>query len=229
MISHLSHSRLTARSYALFGAAAAAATVALLLAAPLQAFEREGLATASAGTLGQSAGKPTADIVFGQLSKSLWIADGRDGAPRKVYVFTDPNCPYCNKFWSEARPWVDAGKVQLRHVMVGILTPTSAAKAAALLSEKSPAAALDAYERGHAAGTAKALAGGRPRPLDDQGLKPSANIPAALQAQPDANAKLMAAYGLEATPAVVWRDKNGSVRMRQGVPEGELATIFGPR
>jgi thiol:disulfide interchange protein DsbG len=170
-----------------------------------------------------------ADNVWGQLEKSTWIADGRATASRTVYVFTDPNCPYCNKLWSDARPWVDAGKVQLRHVIVGILTPTSAGKAAALLDDKNPAAALDAYERGHAASNAKALASGQPRPLADDGLKALSIVPPALQARLDANAKLMESYGLQATPAVVWRDAKGGVQMRQGLPDGELTAIFGPR
>ena len=173
--------------------------------------------------------KPMADAVWGQLEKSHWIADGREGAPRTVYVFTDPNCPYCNKLWADARPWVDAGKVQLRHVMVGILTPTSAGKAAALLSAKDPAAAMDAYERGHMASNAKTLASGRPKPLGDDGLKPLETVPPALAAQLDANAKLMASYGLRATPALVWKDARGGVQMRQGAPEADLAVIFGPR
>jgi thiol:disulfide interchange protein DsbG len=183
----------------------------------------------TSGALEQVVGKRMADTVWGQLEKSTWIADGRATAPRTVYVFTDPNCPYCNKLWSDARPWVDAGKVQLRHVIVGILTPTSAGKAAALLNDKNPAAALDAYERGHAASNTKALASGQPRPLADDGLKPLSVVPPALQARLDANAKLMESYGLQATPAVVWRDAKGGVQMRQGLPEGELTAILGPR
>ncbi len=31
-------------------------------------------------------------------------------------------------FWEQARPWVKAGKVQLRHIMVGIIREDSAAK-----------------------------------------------------------------------------------------------------
>lgn len=173
--------------------------------------------------------QPMAEAVWGRLEKSHWIADGREDAPRTVYVFTDPNCPYCNKLWADARPWVDAGKVQLRHVMVGILTPTSAGKAAALLGNKNPAAALSAHERAHVASNAKALASGRPKPLGDDSLKPLAVVPAALAAQLDANAALMAAYGLRATPALVWKDIKGGVQMRQGAPESDLAGIFGPR
>ena len=173
--------------------------------------------------------KPMTDAVWARLEKSHWIADGREDAPRTVYVFTDPNCPYCNKLWANARPWVDAGKLQLRHVMVGILTPTSAGKAAALLGDKNPAAALDAHERANVATIAKALASGRPKPLGDDSLKPLAVVPAALSAQLDANAALMAAYGLRATPALVWKDSKGGVQMRQGAPESDLGVIFGPR
>lgn len=172
---------------------------------------------------------PMSTGLWKQIESSHWIADGEPKAPRTVYVFTDPNCPYCNKFWTDARPWVGNGKVVLRHVMVGILTPTSSAKAAALLTAKNPSAALAAYERGHSTENAKTLASGRPKPLDDDGLKPLASIPAAIQAQLDANEKLMAAMGLQATPAVVWRDQAGTVQMRTGAPEGVLAEIFGPR
>ena len=131
----------------------------------------------TAEALSAAVAKPMADAAWDQLAKSRWIADGQEGAARVVYVFTDPNCPYCNKLWADARPWVDAGKVQLRHVMVGILTPTSAAKAAALLSEADPAAALAAYEKAHVASNANTMAAGRPKPLGDDGAKPLASVP----------------------------------------------------
>ncbi len=183
----------------------------------------------TAAALEKVLAKPMTEAVWARLEKSHWIADGREDAPRTVYVFTDPNCPYCNKLWADARPWVDAGKLQLRHVMVGILTPTSAGKAAALLADKDPAAALDAHERANVASTAKALASGRPKPLADDSLKPLAVVPAAVAAQLESNAALMAAYGLRATPALVWKDSKGSVQMRQGAPESDLVAIFGSR
>ena len=172
---------------------------------------------------------PMSAAMWKQAEAAHWINDGQAKAPQTVYVFTDPNCPYCNKFWADARPWVDSGKVELRHIMVGILTPTSAGKAAALLTDKNPSAALAAYERGHSAENAKTLATGRPKPLGDSGVKPLSSIPAAVQAKLDANEKLMAQWGLQATPAVVWRDSAGVVQMRAGAPEGALAEIFGPR
>jgi len=73
-----------------------------------------------------------ADTVWGRVEKSHWIGDGSNKAPHVIDVLKDQNYPYCNKLWSDARPWINAGKMQLRHIMVGILTPASAGKAAAL-------------------------------------------------------------------------------------------------
>ena len=143
-----------------------------------------GMATAAVTTLAAERPHPTPPVeqravaavgsdAWRQLETSHWIADGRTGA-RVVYVFTDLNCPYCNKLWSDARPWVNSGKVQLRHVIVGILTPTSPGKAAALLADKDPSATLAAYEGQNAFTVATALASGRPRPLADGMQQPLA-------------------------------------------------------
>ncbi|OZA35193.1 MAG: thiol:disulfide interchange protein DsbG [Hydrogenophilales bacterium 17-64-65] len=103
--------------------------------------------------------KPMTDRAWKQLEQSTWIADGKNNAPRVIYTFTDPNCPYCNKFWNDARPWVTSGKVQLRHVMVAILGPTSPGKAAAILAAKDPQAALTQHEQQHATGFYKDASG----------------------------------------------------------------------
>lgn len=174
--------------------------------------------------------KPLGESAWKALESSRWIADGKADAPRIVYVFTDPNCPFCAKLWQDARPWVDSGKVQLRHVIVGILTPTSTGKAAALLSARDPSAALQAYESAHAPATASAIAAGaRPKPLPDTALKPLTTIAPDIAAQLDANAKLMTSLGMQATPGVVWRDASGAIHKRTGAPDSVLTEILGPK
>lgn len=181
---------------------------------------------AIAGTVSQPLG--AAD--WKRLEDSGWIADGKSTAPRVVYVFTDPNCPYCAKLWADARPWVDSGRVQLRRVIVGILTPSSPAKAASLLSAKDRSEALRACEASHAPAVVKAMAaGGRPHALGDEGLKPLGDVPAAAAARLDASARLMASFGLQATPGVVCKDSAGVIRKSAGVPDSELLRIFGRR
>ena len=44
--------------------------------------------------------RDAAPVGWEALEHSRWIADGRDDAPRTVYVFLDVNCKYCTKFWS---------------------------------------------------------------------------------------------------------------------------------
>ena len=167
--------------------------------------------------------------VWQQLEKSHWIADGNPKAPRVVYVFTDANCPFCTKFWSDARPWVDSGKVQLRHLLVGIIAPTSAGKAAALLTDPDPAAALAAYERGQGAEATATIASGNPQALRGGALKPLAAIPPAIRAQIDANQKLMASLQIPGTPGLVWRDAKGAVHVQMGGRADNFPEMFGPR
>ena len=158
--------------------------------------------------------KPMTDRVWKQLEQSTWIGDGKTNASRIVYTFTDPNCPYCNKFWNDARPWVTSGKVQLRHVMVAILGPTSPGKAAAILAAKDPQAALTQHEQQHAAG----------------GTKPLSQVPDKIGAQLDANQKLMQQLGSSATPTIFYKDASGKLQKMQGAPSAEmLAKILGPR
>lgn len=169
------------------------------------------------------------DPRWGQLELTRWIADGRNDAPRKVYVFTDPNCPYCTKLWSDARPWVDGGKVQLRHVIVGVLTSTSKGKAAAILRAQDPPAMLASYERSHAFAVSTMLARGRAHPVEDPALVPLQVIPADLQAALADNLRLMVSFGLRGTPGVAWLGADGRVHARQGLRPQDLAEVLGPR
>ena len=158
--------------------------------------------------------KPLTARTWKQLEGSTWIGDGSAKAPRVVYVFTDPNCPYCRKFWADARPWVEAGKVQLRHILVGILRPSSAGKAAAILADKQPEAALGRDERAGRQG----------------GVEPMDPIPAKIRAQLDANEQLMQQLGSYATPTIFYKDDDGDLQSVQGAPQPQmLAGILGPR
>lgn len=163
------------------------------------------------------------------LGHASWVADGKSNAPKIVYVFTDPNCPFCSKFWAQARPWVDAGRVQVRHLLVGILTPTSAGKAAALLAAHDPSSALHDYEARQTRTVDAQMAAGHPRPLEDASLAPLNPVPADINQKLTANAALMQGMSMQATPAFVWRDDSGDVHARVGLPPDQLDTVLGPK
>lgn len=112
-------------------------------------------------------------------------------------------------------------------IMVGILTPTSASKAAALLTSKNPATALVDCEQANVAVNVKVMATERPKPLRDQGIMPMGNIPASAQAKLDVNERFMQSLQMRATPTLIWRNDKGAVQTRTGAPHGALAAAFG--
>lgn len=154
--------------------------------------------------------------ILGKLEQSRWIADGSDKAPRVVYVFTDPNCPYCMQLWQLARPWVESGKVQLRHIMVGIIAPSSGPKSAAILAAKDPTKALSEHS----------LAMLKDR---NDGVKGLSDIPANIDADLTRNEDLMMGWDLRSTPAMVWQDEQGQIQMQTGASPDIAARVFGPR
>ncbi|MCX5510345.1 thiol:disulfide interchange protein DsbG [Pseudomonas sp. BJa3] len=157
---------------------------------------------------------PMSKAVWAKMEKTAWIQDGKVDAPRTVYLFSDPNCPYCNMFWQQARPWVESGKVQLRHIMVGIIREDSPGKSAALLAAKDPAKALQEHEKAGKASTLKALD----------------KVPEAVQKKLEANLALMEELGLAATPAIFYQDEQGQLQSQQGAPRPEmLGKILGKR
>lgn len=186
-----------------------------------------GVASAAPSTgVAQRQGAP---VTFDELQHGHWIADGRDDAPRKVYVFLDTNCVYCAKLWADARPWVDSGKVQLRYFLVAVIAPESAGKAAALLADPDPAKRLAAYERAHAFGVSRMLQGGPRHSLDDASLVPVAPLPDAARRTLVANEALMDALALRGTPGLVYKGADGRLVARGGMPGDGLESIFGPR
>ncbi|MCP8632209.1 thiol:disulfide interchange protein DsbG [Pseudomonas mosselii] len=157
---------------------------------------------------------PMSKAVWAKMENTAWIQDGKVDAPRTVYLFSDPNCPYCNMFWQQARPWVESGKVQLRHIMVGIIREDSPGKSAALLAAKDPAKALQEHEKAGKASTLKALD----------------KVPEAVQKKLEANLALMEELGLAATPAIFYQDEKGQLQSQQGAPRPEmLGRILGKR
>lgn len=155
---------------------------------------------------------PAGRALWQQMEKSKWILDGKKDAPRVIYVFADPFCPYCSHFWKQARPWVDAGKVQIRTLMVGVIKPESPAAAAAILSDSDPAKKWYDYEQSAGKMT-----------LD----LPKA-IPPEIMNVLNSNQKLMDELGANATPAIYYMNNDHVLQQEVGLPDEEkMKLIFG--
>lgn len=164
-------------------------------------------------TLRDLVAKPMSDQDWAALESSTWVRDGSEDAPRVIYTFTDANCPYCHMFWEAARPWVDAGKVQLRHVLVGIIKEDSPAKAAAILAADDPSAALMENEM----------------KFDEGGITPAKSVSGDMQKMLEDHQLLMMSLGFRGTPGIVVRDDEGLIQKYNGMPRGEaLNEVLGP-
>ena len=126
-----------------------------------------------------------------------------------VYVFSDPNCPYCFQFWQQARPWVNEGKVQLRHIQVGVIREESRGQVASLLLSKHPEALFAEIN-------------------EHKGKKKLDNlqkIPTEIAEKIDFNQSLMGKYGFFATPSIIWKNRAGEFKSAQGMAKN-LKEIF---
>jgi thiol:disulfide interchange protein DsbG len=163
--------------------------------------------------LRQIVSEPMEQGAWDALEASSWVQDGDPSAERVIYTFTDANCPFCNELWQEARPWIEAGKVQLRHVMVGVIRADSAGKAATILEADDPEAAMTQNVMNHAEG----------------GVEPASPISAETSERLSENVDLMRQLGFTGTPGMVARAEDGSLTLRPGVPRGPaLEELFGP-
>lgn len=138
-----------------------------------------------------------------KLEKATWIAEGARNPERIVYAFTDTECPYCHRLWQESQPLLKDGKTQIRHVIVAVISAKSAPRAAAILNSDDRDAALQKHEKnfGHS-------------PFPDTG-----EASGEARQQLADNGQLMNSLGIFGTPALVYRDADGKVRVQSGVPD----------
>lgn len=147
----------------------------------------------------------TVTSILADIQQATWIRDGKSA--HVIYVFFDPNCPYCHKIFEILRPQVQSGAVELRWVPIGKLMATSLGKAAALLEDKDPTAALYRNERDFSRETG--AFGGieeEPLPREDTLRRLSANH------------ALLRRSGNDAVPALLYRTKEGKANLVVGAP-----------
>jgi thiol:disulfide interchange protein DsbG len=159
--------------------------------------------------------KPDFSAAFAQLEKSAFIAEGSIKHPKSViYAFVDPNCPYCHFMWRAVQPYEAAG-LQVRWIPVATLGPTSMPKAIEVLAAPDKTAAFRRMEENH----------GKPwKPDAGKTEQSHPSVAASIRR----NGELMDGFGIAGTPGVVWRDKQGKVQVKSGMPRlSELPSITG--
>ncbi|EBA01780.1 periplasmic disulfide isomerase/thiol-disulphide oxidase [Marinobacter sp. ELB17] len=160
--------------------------------------------------------KPTYTSVAEQLSLDTHlVSEGGKEAP-EVYVFADPNCIFCHKFWKQTRSWVADGKVRLHWVMVGFLKPSSSGFSAAIMNADDRAGALQKFEENLGNNG------------NGDGISELTPIPANLDEALQKHSQWMADLGFSGTPGLLFKDTSGQWRGQTGVPDQEaLGRLLG--
>lgn len=162
---------------------------------------------ATAQKTSASAHQLAPDKMLRAAKDATWIAEGN--GPRLVYIFFDPECPYCHKLYQETRSSIGRDGLQLRWIPVGILMPSSAGKAAAILDAKDPLAAFHKNEDEF---------GPAPKFGGIAETIPSAPSTKRLQQ----NAQLFKQTGMPGVPVMMFREASGKVRIVDGAPSPNL-------
>jgi len=141
-------------------------------------------------------------------------ASAADRKSRTLYVFFDANCWYCHLTWKALQHYERAG-LQVRWIPVAYQKDSSFGRAAAIMNAADRAAAMRENETGYRAASY------------DGAIAPAA-VSKDLKAQLVTNTMLMQQMGAPGTPLLVWKDAQGAVRTKVGMPRlSQLPAITG--
>ena len=139
------------------------------------------------------------------IKQATWVRDGKSA--HVIYVFFDPNCPYCHRVYENLRPAVKRGDVELRWIPTGTLMTTSPGKAAAILEARNPTEAFYQNESGYSRETGS-FGGIAEEPLPQNKTLQSL----------DRNLKLLQRSGNQGVPALLFRTMDGTANLIVGAP-----------
>jgi len=148
--------------------------------------------------------------LYQQLSSATGVTLGN--ATPRIYMIMDANCPHCQATWRLLRDSVKSNVVQLR--MIPIAAPESDSERAAvqLLRSPDPLNVWDKY------------VGAAPGQGDKSQL--SGNNDAAMVTALRANHAMTDSWHIDQTPYLVYRGKDGKVKIVVGEPD-KLSAILG--
>lgn len=138
------------------------------------------------------------------------MAEGNPRAKRTVYTFVDTRCPYCHQLWQQSQPWLKKGDVQIRNILVAVITPESLPEA--ILDANDPAQAWNQNEKNFGKNPA-----------------PGRNSSVAAVKKVNVNTALMGRLGFMGTPAIIWKDAQGQIHVLQGLPRDPPSSRRGVR
>jgi protein-disulfide isomerase len=140
-----------------------------------------------------------AEQMFADFAAAPHITAGKPGAPL-ILMLMDINCPHCHKTWKALEKAVDSGKLSVNLIPIPAMGGQSAKEEAVWLASKDP---VEVFKK-KIAGDEKILSG---TPGQDKLADVAKNM------------ELVQKWKIQQTPTILYRGKNGKVRLITGEPE----------
>ena len=145
------------------------------------------------------------DRLYQEMALASGVVVGHNDKAQIMMVI-DPNCPHCQATWKEFREAVLANHLQIKLIPIGRGEPENERAAARLLKAANPLESWDKYVGGD-----KSVLAGEADPMAAIAVK--------------TNAALVDRWNISYTPYLVYRNKEGVVKIVQGKPE-QMATVL---
>lgn len=164
----------------------------------------------------QGAQAAQAAALLAAMDQATSVQQGRGG--HRLYVFFDPNCPYCHQLYLKLTPLLQRDQLQVHWVALGMLTASSLPKAAAILQAPDRLKAFETNEHDY-----DFAANGQP----GGGIEPAANIEPRTRQLLQRNLDIYREHKLFGVPVMVWKQRGGQADMFTGVPsDGQLRELL---
>lgn len=158
----------------------------------------------------QGAQAAQAAALLAAMDQATSVQQGRGG--HRLYVFFDPNCPYCHQLYLKLTPLLQRDQLQVHWVALGMLTASSLPKAAAILQAPDRLKAFETNEHDY-----DFAANGQP----GGGIEPAANIEPRTRQLLQRNLDIYREHKLFGVPVMVWKQRGGQAEMFVGVPSDQ--------
>jgi thiol:disulfide interchange protein DsbG len=153
--------------------------------------------------LKEYAPKVTYNKFTAQLEKSFYAEQSPPGAVKStIYIFVDPNCPYCHMTYRALLPYVKEG-LRIRWIIAPVLGGDGPNKAAEILSAKNPVLAFEKNESS----------------FGQKGPQSTFKVTPEMQKKLSYNTTLLSEMGFGGVPAILYVSAKGELAAISGAPD----------
>ncbi|MCV6599921.1 MAG: thioredoxin fold domain-containing protein [Alphaproteobacteria bacterium] len=138
--------------------------------------------------------------IWASLENTYYIEQGDVNAPI-VYFFSDLLCGHCKALYSKLDSYINAGRIRVRYIPVGILSEQSVISALGLFSTKNPSDAWKKYNE-----------------TQDNSLLTVDTTDAAIS-KLKRNVETFDKWNLRGTPSLFYKNVSGEVKFVYGQPD----------